>query len=347
MTTIDVFAGPKEHTPTVAEEVLWEALLAGGWGPDEDPYLMAGSRREKSWEDQPREPAGSPEGGQFASEGGTAAFPMEPDNEGGFVGMNASWNGMHTPQGREYGVEDGYAFHEQNNGWVDSLSRDERNSVASYSGFSSEQINGLLRGGEAEQAVKDDLARFNKTPEELDARLQQYRDLGDRIQEVIDKGPVFQEDTVVYRGMSLSSEQELRDLVDRGEMNDPAFQSTMLGLEERAKGYAVLDQGHHELFKDKESQRLAMGDKIYPERTSVFARIVVPAGTHYADVEAIRRNPQFSSPGYRGESEILLSRGGHYEVDAVKFNAGTEVYDPQRGIKVTYHELHLTYREGK
>lgn len=253
-----------------------------------------------------------------------------------------------------YGVDSGYSFHDQNDEWAAGLPQSDRRALISYAGFESDEINAIQRGDEA--TVRADLAQYHMpssyevghgAPNVVDEkgvqeRIDQIKAEAATISRVIDDGPVMKEDTEVYRGLSLSRD-DFEQMVKEGKLDDPGFQSTMVGLEDRARGYAVLDQGHHELAVRDPAWARSLG-KEYPARESVFARIVVPKGTHYADIEAARRLS--SSPGYKGESEILL-KGASYTVESVTRDAGRLSYDAQRGITVPYHEVTLIYHPLK
>lgn len=238
-------------------------------------------------------------------------------------------------EAHNYGVEDGYAFHEQNREWANGLTRDEQATITSYAGFGSIGINALMRG-DREELIRHGIHVEN--PE----RMQQLVDEAKELQRLIDEGPILEEDTVVYRGISLPVGTDVGAMKT---MDDPAFQSTMLGQEDRAIGYSVLDQGHHELYVGTDPRY----NPQYPERVSVFARIIVPAGTHYVDVETVRRSERFMGTDYRGESELLFGPA-HYTIDNVKLNAGTVEYakagvnwDGNHDIVVPYHEVTMTY----
>lgn len=258
---------------------------------------------------------------------------LHPRGEGGlFV---ESGGGGSSGQAHNYGVEDGYAFHEKNREWANGLTRDEQATITSYAGFGSIGINALMRG-DREELIRHGIHVEN--PE----RMQQLVDEAKELQRLIDEGPVLEEDTVVYRGISLPVGTDVGSMTV---MDDPAFQSTMLGQEDRAIGYSVLDQGHHELFVGTDPRY----NPQYPERVSVFAKIIVPAGTHYVDVETVRRSERWMGTNYRGESELLFGPA-HYTIDSVKLNAGEVEYakagvnwNGDHDIVVSYHEVTMTY----
>jgi hypothetical protein len=269
---------------------------------------------------------------------------------------------------KTFSSDDGYAWHDQHNGWAGSLSADDVDVLTSYASFSYSDINAVARGDTSNLIKKEvrpatdaerkgfteAITKGDKPPAlglgesylvsgfgvEIEKqvpdteRIARATTKADRLQEVITKrGLQTTEPMEVLRAAYVPgmADQDVQALAGKT-FTDKGFMSTMVGSAGGRVDTYVAHGKAESLYKRH-------GGKIDVEETgaALSMRVQLPKGTPYASVEAVRR---LGDPTRRSESELLLKSGSRFRVKSVKVNAGTATL---ADFSTPYHEVTLEY----
>lgn len=238
--------------------------------------------------DQPRYPAGHPQGGQWMSKGGTGGGKGQPMYEIEGIGGGTDAINDFGPPYRDIDAEGYVDLNNSFDEWKGDLSADEREALESYKYQDYATINELRRNPDAEAYEFTGEGIFEDGSQYMDPEMMEANRLrGDRIEEALDRAPLVNEGMVVYRTTSARHYEDL-DVGDT--FVDAGFGSATT------------------------SQETAMRNDFVEANSAVLGIRVPPGSGRIAPIEDFAPDPSVTGKAWQSEEEILIGNGARFRV---------------------------------